>query len=149
MKLDDIGTAGIRRTRSVPQGDPCAADLFGADLDTPAAKFCDMCEHKNGDCLWETGILVSCSSRTISGSLRCRQKGKRRCGARRHKTAWLLASLCRTQRSLDAHERKGSKLWECGSLSTVTSQKNWLSVRYQCGDVSTRCDMCCVTTMWL
>ena len=28
--LDDIVTPGIRGTRSVPQGDPCAVDLFGA-----------------------------------------------------------------------------------------------------------------------
>ena len=48
-----------------------------------------------------------------------------------------------------AHERKGSKHWECGSLSAVTSQKNWLSVRYQRGDVSTRYDICCVTKRWL
>ena len=46
VKLDDIVTPGIRRSRSVPQGDPYAADLFGAALDTPAAKFCDMCQHK-------------------------------------------------------------------------------------------------------
>ena len=43
---------GIRRTRSVPEGDLCAADLFGAALDTPAARFCDMCQHKK----W--GLLV-------------------------------------------------------------------------------------------
>ena len=48
VKLDDIVTPGTRRTRSVPQGDPCAADLLGAALDTPAAKCCDMCQHKNG-----------------------------------------------------------------------------------------------------
>ena len=34
VRLDDIVTPGIRRTRSVPQGDPCAADLFGAEEDT-------------------------------------------------------------------------------------------------------------------
>ena len=28
VKLDDNVTPGIRRTRSVPQGDPCAADFF-------------------------------------------------------------------------------------------------------------------------
>ena len=28
VKLDDIVTPGIRRTRSVPQGDPCASDPF-------------------------------------------------------------------------------------------------------------------------
>ena len=46
MKLDDIMTPGIRRTRSVPQGDPCAADLFGAALDRPAGKLVEMCQHK-------------------------------------------------------------------------------------------------------
>ena len=40
IKLDDIFTPGIRRTRSVPQGDPCAANLFGAALDVPATVFC-------------------------------------------------------------------------------------------------------------
>ena len=49
VKLDDVVTPGIRRTRS---GDPCAADLFGAALDTPAAKFCDMCQPKN----WELPV---------------------------------------------------------------------------------------------
>ena len=39
VKLDDIMTPGIRRTRSVPQGDPCAADLFGAALGIPATAF--------------------------------------------------------------------------------------------------------------
>ena len=37
-ELDDIVTLGSRCTRSVPQGDPCAADLFGAALDIPAAE---------------------------------------------------------------------------------------------------------------
>ena len=44
VKLDDIMTPGIRGTRSVPQGDPCAADLFGAGLDIPAASFCERCQ---------------------------------------------------------------------------------------------------------
>ena len=48
VKLDDIATPGIRRARSVPLGDLVAADLIGAALDTPAAKFRDMCQHKNG-----------------------------------------------------------------------------------------------------
>ena len=42
--LDDIVTPGIRRTRSVPQGDPCAADFFAAALDGPAGKFMEMCQ---------------------------------------------------------------------------------------------------------
>ena len=46
VKLDDILTPGIRRTRSVRQGDPCEADLFGAALDRPAGKFVEMCRQK-------------------------------------------------------------------------------------------------------
>ena len=46
VKLDDIVTPDIRRTRSVPQGDPVAADLFGAAVDTPAACFWEMCQQK-------------------------------------------------------------------------------------------------------
>ena len=38
-KLDDAMTPGIRRTLSVPQGDPCAANWFGAALDVPATAF--------------------------------------------------------------------------------------------------------------
>ena len=45
VKLDDIVTPGIRRIRSVPQGDPVAADLLGTALDTPAACFCEMSDH--------------------------------------------------------------------------------------------------------
>ena len=41
VKLDDAMTPGIRRTRSVPQGDPCAADLFGVALNIPATAFCE------------------------------------------------------------------------------------------------------------
>ena len=44
IELDDTSTPGIRRTRSVPQGDPCAADLFGAALDIPATAFCGRCQ---------------------------------------------------------------------------------------------------------
>ena len=57
VKLDDIVTPVIRRTRSVPQGDPCAANLFGAALDTPAAMLCQMCQNKNGDLLLGSGYL--------------------------------------------------------------------------------------------
>ena len=42
-------TPGIRRIRSVPQGDPCAADLFGAALDIPATAFCERCQTEK----WE------------------------------------------------------------------------------------------------
>ena len=41
IRLDDILTLGIRRTRSVPQGDPCTANLFGAALDVLATAFCE------------------------------------------------------------------------------------------------------------
>ena len=44
IKLDDILTPGVRRTRSVPQGDPCAPNLFGAALDVPATAFCKKCQ---------------------------------------------------------------------------------------------------------
>ena len=52
VMLDDIMTPGIRRTRSVPQGDRCAADLFGAALDTPATAFCERCQTE----MW--GLLM-------------------------------------------------------------------------------------------
>ena len=42
-------TPGIRRTRSVPRGDPCAADLFGAALDVRATAFCERCQAEK----WE------------------------------------------------------------------------------------------------
>ena len=39
VKLDDIATPGTRRTRSVPQGDPCAQRTsFGAALDTTSCE---------------------------------------------------------------------------------------------------------------
>ena len=53
--LDDIVTPGILRTRSVPQGGLCAADLFGAALDRPARKFMDM-RQRNGAYRWEEDI---------------------------------------------------------------------------------------------
>ena len=43
IKLDDIMTPWIRRTRSAPQGDLCAADLFGAVWEIPAATPFEMC----------------------------------------------------------------------------------------------------------
>ena len=49
VKLDDVMTPGIRRTHSVPQGDPCAADLFGAALDVRAAAFYERCQAEK----WE------------------------------------------------------------------------------------------------
>ena len=44
IKLDDILTLGVRRTRSVPQGDPCAANLFKAALNVPATEFWKRCQ---------------------------------------------------------------------------------------------------------
>ena len=32
-------SSGTRRTHSVPQGDPCAADLFGAAIDVLGCSF--------------------------------------------------------------------------------------------------------------
>ena len=45
MPLDDRVTPGIRRTRSVPQGDPCVADLSAAALDSPAGQFMEACQR--------------------------------------------------------------------------------------------------------
>ena len=71
--------SGNSATRSVPQSDPCAADLFGAALDTPAARFCDMCQHnKMKTACGNQGMLVCCSSRTTAGSSRCRQESSKR-----------------------------------------------------------------------
>ena len=84
VKLDDIGTSGIRHTRSVPQGDPCAEDLFGEVV-------CKMCQQKQRDCPWEADIWVFCSSRTIAGSSRCRLEssvvldGARQFGSKHHR----------------------------------------------------------------
>ena len=61
-KLDDILTPGIRRTRSVPQGDLYAADLCGTAVDTPAAMFCEMCQNK---------MVTACGKR-VSSSSACR-----------------------------------------------------------------------------
>ena len=57
VKLDDITTPGIRRTRSVPQGDPCAADLFGAALDIPATAFCERCQMEKWRLPLEEGYM--------------------------------------------------------------------------------------------
>ena len=57
VKLDDITTPGIRRTRSVPQGDPCAADLFGAALDISATAFCERCQTEKWRLPLEEGYM--------------------------------------------------------------------------------------------
>ena len=62
-------TLGIRRTRSVPQVDLRAADLFGAALDQRRG-FVMCANSQNGDCLWE-------AVRTIVGSSRCRQESSK------------------------------------------------------------------------
>ena len=58
VKLDDITTSGIRRTRSVPQRDPCAADLFGAALDIPATAFCETCQTEKWELPLGEGYMV-------------------------------------------------------------------------------------------
>ena len=45
-KVDDIVTPRNRRTRSVPQGEPCAADFLEQPWARHPAKFCDVCQHK-------------------------------------------------------------------------------------------------------
>ena len=62
--LDDIVTPGIGRTRCVPQGDPCAADLFGAALDRPAGKFLETCQRMKwglpvGEVTWDLFSLLT------------------------------------------------------------------------------------------
>ena len=55
IQLDDIMTLGIRCARSVPQADPCAADLFGAAVDVPTARCCDTCQSRK----WGAPVEVS------------------------------------------------------------------------------------------
>ena len=71
MLLDDIVTPGIRRTRSVPQGDPCAADLFGAALDRPTGKFMDMRQQNKWGLPVGEDTWAFLSLRTTAGSLVC------------------------------------------------------------------------------
>ena len=61
VKLDDIVTPEIRRTRSVPQGDPCAGDLFGAALDTHQPR-CSVkwAKTKNGDGYFGLLLFAEC-----------------------------------------------------------------------------------------
>ena len=42
VEMNDVVTPDIRRTRSVPQGDPSAAHLFGAARNRPAGKFVEV-----------------------------------------------------------------------------------------------------------
>ena len=165
--LDDIVTQGIRRTRSVPQGDPCAADLFGAALDTPAAMFCEMCQNKkwrlpvgNGhlglplvaDNCWiiamSAGELQTVANAwnellKSSGLQDCLGiggvvlDGTRQSGSKHH---------CVGTNKRRMVQSKGSVVHVRWSLH---ERINWLSVRYPRGDVSMRYDNCCLTTMWL
>ena len=83
VKLDDIMTPVIRRTRSVPQGDPCAADLFGAALDIPATAFCERCQMEK----WELPVgehYMSYFSLTTVGLSRCLQQNS---------NAWLVHGM--------------------------------------------------------
>ena len=79
LHLDDVVTPGIRRTRSVPQGDPCAADLFGAALERPAGNFMEMCQKMksayrcDGEDTWDC-----CSSQTTAGYSGCQLPNYRR-----------------------------------------------------------------------
>ena len=56
IRLDDILTPGIRRTLSVPQGEPCAANLFGASLDVLATAYCKKCQAEK----WELRVDGKC-----------------------------------------------------------------------------------------
>ena len=57
VKLDDTTTPALRRTRSVPQGDLCAADLFGAALEDPATAFCERCQTEKWRLPLEEGYM--------------------------------------------------------------------------------------------
>ena len=71
IKLDDIMTPRIKRTRSVPQGDASAADLFGAALDIAAAAFFERCQAESGESPWTADIWDCCCLRTTAGLSRC------------------------------------------------------------------------------
>ena len=75
-KFDDILTPGVRRTRSVPQSDPCAAKVFGVALDVPATAFCKRCQaEKCAASGWElhgvTALRDNCWLTAMSPSVRC------------------------------------------------------------------------------
>ena len=99
-------TSGIRRTRS---GDPCAADLFGAALDTPATAFCEKCQTVKwglpmggnymgfllfADNCWHIAMSpaeLKCMDRAWNELLEkagLRIAWKRPCGARLPQTVW-------------------------------------------------------------
>ena len=67
----DIVTPGTRRTRSVPQCDPCARRTF---LEQP---WTHQPQSFAMGCPWEAVIWVCCFSRTLAGSSRCRQESSK------------------------------------------------------------------------
>ena len=112
VELDDIVTPGIYRTRSVTQGDPCAADLFGAAVDRPSGEFVKMCQEMNWSLLvvevmWASSFfadncwIIAMSAaelQTLASAWNnlLRQAGlqidwRKRCGVRRHMTAYQAA----------------------------------------------------------
>ena len=142
-KLDDVITPGIRRTRSVPQGDPCAADLFGAALDVPATAFCERCQAGK----WELPVggnylglllfahncwLIAMSPAELKSMARAWNEPLEKAGlriARQPLTVWRQKLWWRTRWSLEGRENEVSKPWVRGSHSMVTSGKNSRDVR--------------------
>ena len=139
--LDDIVTLGIRRTRSVPQDDPCAADLFGAALDKSAGKSMDTCQKKKwalpvggylglllfADNCW----IIALSVAELQTMARVWYEFLKQAGlhidweeAVHHGARNFLAALqCRVQQSRGEHVKKVSKLLVSGSLSMATFTK--------------------------
>ena len=77
VKLDDIVTLGIRRTSSVPPGDPCAADCSGQPWTHQVRSSVICAKTKKRGCLWEAVTLVFCSSQTLAGSSRSHQESSK------------------------------------------------------------------------
>ena len=164
VKLDDVVTPGIRRTKSVPQGDPCAADLLGAALDTPAAMFWDVCQHKKWTLPWSFALRGHVLDyRDVTRRAPNDGKSVERSAEilwttnRLGEVVWcstaqdsLAASIAVSETMITRRTRE-ARFKALGVWITFdgTSQKNWLSVRYQRGAVSTRYDSCCVTPVWL
>ena len=117
-------TPGIRRTRQVPQGDPCAADFFWAALDVPATGFCEKCQAEKwglptggnnmglllfADNCW----LIATSPAELEAwlVLDYELRGKRLCGARQPLTVWRQKLWWMTRRSFEGRENKVSRPW--------------------------------------
>ena len=111
VKLDDITTPGIHRTRSVPQRDPCA-------LGQHWILFCERCQMEKWRLPLEEGYMGlftfrgqlldyrDVASRTkmqlVLGmnswtKLDCASRGKRLFGVHRDGTVWRRPSRCPTQ----------------------------------------------------